>query len=269
MKQDARQDIALLPARFSLRRLLLPLRPVTIARREVAVALPPLALLWLIFFLRLVIMIRDDRWVKSGGATNAGLQSLAGSFVTWWLVLAIITAFFLGITAGAEEEETGTANFARRLPIAPLRILAEKLAGSALAFALWTLGTAVMLLIGDALASADLDRVTGEVLRAFQTQWAQSPLDSRTGLITPLPALLWCLWLYVCALAVGSFAGKTLHTAIISGLAAFILVVAANALLLQEFRDALRAGPHPALVLAGSALLILATAIRFLRVEGR
>jgi ABC-type transport system involved in multi-copper enzyme maturation permease subunit len=241
---------------------------VTIVRREIAVALPPLALLWLMYFLRLVALVRDDRWAKSGAGTNEGLQALAAGFVTWWLTLAIIAAFFIGITAGAEEQETGTANFARRLPIPPLRILIEKLGGSLLAFTLWTFGTALMLLIADIFAPTAPWRIAREVADAFGRKWTDLPPDGSSP-IALLPAILWCGWLYLCAFAIGSFVGRTLHTAVVSGLAAFLLVLLVNVLALRDFAPALKAGPHPALVIGGGALLLAATATQFLRAEAR
>lgn len=130
-----------------------------------------------------------------------------------WNVSSVVMALLLGVLCGGEEEENQTADFAARLPIARLRILTEKIAGSALAFCIW----GILALLIDFFLLACLN---------------QNPIDTIPQVATAIAENLftlpfsWGVLLFFCGLAAGTWTRKVLVAAVIGGLGGWVYGVA-------------------------------------------
>jgi len=130
-----------------------------------------------------------------------------------WNVSSVVMALLLGVLCGGEEEENRTADFAARLPIPRLRILAEKIAGSALAFCIW----GILALLIDFFLLACLN---------------QNPIDTVPLIVAAIAdnaislPLSWGVLLFFCGLAAGAWTRKALVAAVIGGLVGWVYGVA-------------------------------------------
>ncbi len=66
-------------------------------------------------------------------------------FMYVWEVIGFLMAYILGVLSGAEEEENGTMEFVRGLPIPAWRIWAAKIGGSLTAFTIWAVGSILLI----------------------------------------------------------------------------------------------------------------------------
>lgn len=130
-----------------------------------------------------------------------------------WNVSSVIMALLLGVLCGGEEEENQTADFAARLPISKLRILAEKIVGSVLAFCIW----GILALLIDFFLLTCLN---------------QNPIDTIPQVATAIAENLftlpfsWGVLLFFCGLAAGTWTRKVLVAAVIGGLGGWVYGVA-------------------------------------------
>lgn len=62
-------------------------------------------------------------------------------------MLAVFATLICGIICGAQEEEDGTADFPRRLPVGRVRVLFEKVMGAVLAFAAWAILSIIVMTV--------------------------------------------------------------------------------------------------------------------------
>lgn len=172
-----------------------------------------------------------------------------------WAVSSVIMALLLGVLCGAEEEENGTADFPQRLPIPRLRVLAEKIAGSLVAFALW----AVLALLLDTLLMALSGRFSlGSVFKTM--------VNERLFL---LPAS-WGVLLYCSGLVAGAWTRRAVVAAVVGGVGGWVFGVAGVVLTLGgDLRAILAEGVWPYHVFwLGCLLALMATAVRYQTREG-
>lgn len=105
--------------------------PGGIVGREIRAALPVVLSLAFLPSLLSVVVWRLAFW------SSHERFGMIEAMRIFWIFTSVLTAFLLGGLCGAEEEENQTLEFVLTQPISPLRVLAEKVAGSALAFLLW------------------------------------------------------------------------------------------------------------------------------------
>jgi len=190
---------------------------------------------------------------------GAGFRFDPEPYVEAAIAAAVVAGLLLGVICGAEEQENGTADFALRLPIPRWRILAEKIAGSAIAFLLWAvvsalLGAAGMLVSGEKLAVlASLHKIVA---------------IKEAGIYA---ALSWAALFYCCGVAAGAWIGRAVPAAVAAGLgAAFYTLIGWR--LLGPFRSGLEAAitGHwtPPALWAGCLAALLAAAARYQTREG-
>lgn len=183
--------------------------------------------------------------------------------VTTFAGLSVIVALLLGVLCGAEEEENQTADFVLRLPAHRQRILLEKIAGSALAFALWlTLGAIVCSFILILFGRSGPDQFL-LVLDFFR---GRDVLESGEK-------FLWCLrWssiMYCFGLVAGAWTRRVLLAAVLGGGGAMIYAVATMAFL--GGGAAFNQGPQnwaPKIVWFGCAAALAGAAFRYHTREG-
>lgn len=172
----------------------------------------------------------------------------------------VILALVLGLLCGGEDEENGTADFLQRLPIHPLRMLAEKLAGCAMAFALWLLLNLLM--------SVLIARVHGSPLYetlAYILERIFYPYHGRDALLSM------SLLLFGFGMASAAWIGKLIPAAIVAGVLYMGFILCALYALrgfvsLYQLYDS----PWPGwIALMGFAICLAATAARAITREGR
>lgn len=175
-----------------------------------------------------------------------------------WTGGMIILSLLLGVLCGAEEEENNTANFVRRLPIARLRVLGEKICGSALALiiggVLSFLCTIIVILICDSDPGTTIMALNSESI-VFQ---------NGTHLIT------WGPLLYFAGLAAGAWIEKVVIAAVAGGIGAWFYAFLFFSIFYGGLYRANLTGDKYALIFwAGSLLALLITAIRYQIHEGK
>ena len=169
--------------------------------REVLAAGPALTALLL---LHLLVVFLPSLWRVAFGTwlppdPQLVLNSLTAIFVT---------AFFLmGVLCGAEEEENGTAMFVRQLPVHPLRVLGEKIAGSLLALIIWFVAAWI---------------VSAIVLLAVRTGTSPGVVEG--------PVLLWGVLFFTFGLAAGTWIRRVIPATLIGGTIAVVYGWAALAM---------------------------------------
>ena len=226
-------------------------------QREVKTSLSAiLAMVMLTFLLFVAGLIR---------ATTSGTSyTVSGAdVVTTFAGLSVIVALLLGVLCGAEEEENQTSDFVLRLPAHRQRILLEKIAGSALAFALWLTLEAIacsfiLILFGRS--------GPGELLVVLDFFRGMDVLGSGEQ-------FLWCLrWssiMYCFGLVAGAWTRRVLLAAVLGGGSAMIYTIVTMAFL--GGGAAFNQGPQnwaPKIVWFGCAAAIAAAAYRYHTREG-
>ena len=175
-----------------------------------------------------------------------------------WTGGMIILSLLLGVLCGAEEEENNTANFVRRLPIARLRVLGEKICGSAFALiigiVLSFLCTVIVILICDSDPGMTIMTLKSEIVS----------YKNSTHLIT------WGPLLYFAGLAAGAWIEKVVIAAVAGGIGAWLYAFLFFFIFYGGLYRANLTGNRYALIFwAGSLLALLITAIRYQLHEGK
>lgn len=171
-----------------------------IVGRELRAALPLALTLSLIPSLLPVVLWR----LGSAFSGNKFGMPEADALRAFWIFASVLMAFLLGVLCGAEEEENRTLEFALVQPVHPLRVLAEKIAGSVLAFLLWAAGSAFLCM--------------GTAWLAGNGFTQMLPLRATDG--TALPP--WWLAAFFVPLGVGAWARRVMVSALASSLIAIV-----------------------------------------------
>lgn len=98
--------------------------------REFCAQAPAIGALLMLFGLLHALLIMGPRF---------GLLGQSAASMDLFVITALFASLICGVFVGAEEEENGTADFPRRLPVARMRIFLEKILGAILAFAAWAI----------------------------------------------------------------------------------------------------------------------------------
>ncbi len=171
------------------------------------------------------------------------------SYMDVFRMLAVFAALICGIICGAEEEENGTADFPRRLPLGRVRVLVEKVMGAVLAFAAW----AVLAMIVMTVVSG-----YGPEKATFETLLAKVPDASRDRSMIAI--------LFSTGVLCGFLARKAVLAALLAG-----ILSAATAFGVGLIYDGmnLNFNAQPMTVYAISAFYLVLAAVFFVRREGR
>jgi ABC-type transport system involved in multi-copper enzyme maturation permease subunit len=222
-----------------------------IVKREIRASLSAAAAIALFQALYPLIMATQSAFGGHGFRVDSDVLAHA------WNVSSVVMALLLGVLCGGEEEENQTADFAARLPIPRLRILAEKIAGAALAFCLWgVLALAVDLFLVLCVGRNPID-VAPRIVAAIGNNLVALPLS-------------WGILLFFCGLAAGAWTRKVLISAVIGGLGGWVYGVAGIFLFHGgDFSQAMTQLHWPLAIfwIGGFAALILAV-YRYLIREG-
>ncbi len=227
----------------------------SIAWREFVAAFPTVAALAAVdgmLLLANVVMVYIGR--EHGNTTDVmpGMSHV----LAYLSASSTIVALCLGVLCGAEEEENGTADFARRIPVPRLQIFREKMAGSLLAFLVWNvLAFALMILISH-FAHGDNSR------KLVSFMGDPYSFDYMRALI-----------LFTGGLAAGVWIGRVVVAAVVGGVGAVVLTNLAMIILYQMRRAHIDyyflKTVNVWIYLGITALFLVLAAIRFQTREGR
>jgi hypothetical protein len=233
-------------------------RPSGIVWREVRAAFPSVAAL--AGFIGLLVLVRELGVILKESGYIFTIDISDENLVHTAELVGMIVLLILGVLGGAEEEENGTADFLRRLPIPRLRILAEKILGAAIGFGLWCV--LIVLLTEIVWASFGGEPIYKSQVLIGHT--GNEPEKLRF-LLAAAPLV------YLAGLAAGAWIGRVMIAAIVGGLGAIIYICLAN-----WFSKCLTTGglfqiqnTPVGSYLAGALALFIAAAIRFQTREGR